>query len=45
MFIGEYTYRIVRHRDFPHASFLDGVRAFTRDADHLGVEKCTGART
>ena len=45
MFIGEYTYRIVRHRDFPHASFLEGVRAFTRHSDQRAAEKCTGART
>ena len=32
MFIGEYAYRIVRHREFPHASFLDGIRAFSNDA-------------
>lgn len=29
MFIGEYAYRSVRHREFPHASFLDGIRAFS----------------
>ena len=29
MFIGEYAYRTVRHRDFLHASFLDGIRAFS----------------
>jgi uncharacterized membrane protein len=31
MFTGEYVYRIIRHRDFPHASLLDGIRAFSRD--------------
>lgn len=33
MFIGEYGYRLMRHRDFPHASLLDGVRAFSDDAE------------
>ena len=42
MFAGEYAYRIVRHRDFPHASFLDGVRAFSNDAK--AAQRCTGAR-
>jgi len=32
MFIGEYGYRFIRHRDFPHASFFDGIRAFSNDA-------------
>lgn len=41
MFIGEYAYRRIRHRDFLHASFLDGVRAFSHD-DALSTG--TGAR-
>lgn len=32
MFIGEYGYRLIRHRDFPQASFYDGIRAFSNDA-------------
>ena len=32
MFIGEYGYRVIRHRDFPRASFFDGIRAFANDA-------------
>lgn len=32
MFAGEYVYRSLRHREFPHASFLDGIRAFANDA-------------
>lgn len=32
MFIGEYGYRLIRHRDFPQASFFDGIRAFSNDA-------------
>ncbi len=32
MFIGEYIYRAVRHREFPHASLFDGIRAFSNDA-------------
>jgi uncharacterized membrane protein len=32
MFIGEYAYRIICHREFPHASLLDGIRAFSNDA-------------
>ena len=42
MFGGEYAYRVLRHRDFPQASFLDGVRAFAHDAK--AAEKCRGAR-
>ena len=30
MFIGEYLLRLRRFPDFPHASLLDGVRAFSR---------------
>lgn len=32
MFIGEYVYRVIRHRGFPHASIFDGIRAFSNDA-------------
>lgn len=32
MFIGEYVYRALRHREFPHASLVDGIRAFAQDA-------------
>ena len=32
MFIGEYVYRVIRHRDFPPASVLDEIRAFSNDA-------------
>ena len=31
MFIGEYVYRAFRHPDFPHASLVDGIRAFAQD--------------
>jgi uncharacterized membrane protein len=31
MFIGEFIYRGIRHREFPHASFFDGIRAFSND--------------
>ena len=31
MFIGEYGYRTIRHRDFPHATVFDGIRAFSND--------------
>jgi uncharacterized membrane protein len=34
MFICEYAFRSMRHREFPHASFLDGIRAFSNDARH-----------
>jgi uncharacterized membrane protein len=45
MFIGEYGYRLVRHRDFPHASLLDGVRAFSNDAERPVVADGAGSRT
>ncbi len=32
MFSGEYGYRLIRHRDFPPASFFDGIQAFSNDA-------------
>lgn len=32
MFIGEYLIRLWRFPDFPHASLMDGVRAFSRRA-------------
>jgi hypothetical protein len=28
MFGGEYLYRVMRHRDFPHASIMKGVQMF-----------------
>jgi uncharacterized membrane protein len=31
MFIGEYFYRVVRYRDFPHASIATAWRAFASD--------------
>jgi uncharacterized membrane protein len=37
MFMGEYAYRIRRHREFPHAAFLDGIRAFSNDAKRTGT--------
>lgn len=40
MFIGEYVYRVIRHREFPHASFFDGIQAFSNDA-----ARSTRART
>jgi len=39
MFIGEYAYRTVRHREFPHASLLDGIRAFSNDAARAAAAK------
>jgi uncharacterized membrane protein len=36
MFIGEYGYRRVRHRGFPHATFLDGIRAFSNETARAG---------
>ena len=36
MFIGEYVYRVIRHRAFPHASLIDGIRAFSHDTAHTG---------
>ena len=44
MFIGEYVYRIIRHREFPHASLLDGIRAFSDDAARSPGAKCAGTR-
>ena len=32
MFSGEYVYRVIRHREFPHASVFDGIRAFSNHA-------------
>lgn len=32
MFVSEYAYRMARHRDFPHASILKSIQAFTQDA-------------
>ncbi len=45
MFIGEYAYRLIRHGDFPHASLLDGVRAFSSDAKCSTAAGCPGSRT
>ena len=45
MFIGEYAYRLMRHRDFPHASLLDGVRAFANNAERPAAATGTGSRT
>jgi uncharacterized membrane protein len=46
MFIGEYGYRMIRHREFPHASLVSGIRAFTSDSAHSGsAHKCMGERT
>ncbi len=39
MFAGEYGYRVFRHRGFPHASLLDGIRAFSNDAARSGSAK------
>lgn len=44
MFSGEYIYRRVRHRAFPHASLLDGIRAFSADAARPAVADSTGSR-
>lgn len=44
MFIGEYVYRVIRHRDLPHASFVEGIRAFSHDAAHSArADKCMDA--
>lgn len=32
MFVSEYVYRMARHRDFPHASILKSIQAYTNDA-------------
>jgi uncharacterized membrane protein len=32
MFVGEYLYRVIRHRDFPHASIPTAVKAFIDDS-------------
>jgi len=32
MFAGEYVCRVTFHRNFPHASILQSIRAFSRDA-------------
>jgi uncharacterized membrane protein len=31
MFVVEYAYRIIRYRDFPHASIWQGIQAFAQD--------------
>ena len=30
MFVGEYAYRVVRYREFPHVTIVQAVRAFAR---------------
>jgi uncharacterized membrane protein len=42
-FAGEYLYRSVRHRDFPHASIMDGIRAFSDDSAHGRIADSTGS--
>lgn len=37
MFGGEYVYRTLRHRDFPKASVMDGIRAFSDDSARRAV--------
>lgn len=32
MFAGEYVYRVIFHRDFPHASILQAIQVFAKDA-------------
>jgi len=45
MFMGEYAYRVIRHGDFPQASLLDGIRAFSDDARRSTATGCPGSRT
>jgi uncharacterized membrane protein len=45
MFIGEYAYRKIRHRNFLRASFFDAIRAFANDAARPTGANGTGART
>jgi uncharacterized membrane protein len=45
MFLGEYGYRVLIHRGFPHASLLDGVRAFNNHTAHSGGAKCASPRS
>jgi uncharacterized membrane protein len=45
MFICEYVYRVIRHREFPHASFFDGIRAFSNDAARSTGATCASTRT
>jgi len=44
MFVGEYCYRVFRHRLFPHASFFDGIRAFSNEATRSSSTKQTSPR-
>ena len=44
MFVGEYVYRRIRHSDFPHASLLDGIRAYSNDTAPSPDSKCAGTR-
>lgn len=32
MFVGEYVYRVTRHRKFPHASIFEAIQVFFKDA-------------
>lgn len=32
MFVGEYVYRVTFHRNFPHASILEAIQVFSKDA-------------
>lgn len=32
MFVGEYVYRVTRHRDYPRASISQAIRVFVKDA-------------
>ena len=32
MFVGEYVYRVTRHRNFPHASIFEAIQVFSKDA-------------
>lgn len=31
MFVGEYVYRVTRHRNFPHASIFEAIHVFSKD--------------
>ena len=32
MFVSEYVYRVICHRNFPHASIIEAIQVFSRDA-------------
>lgn len=38
MFAGEYVYRIVRYRDFPHVTIIEAVRAFARHGKYKSAD-------